>query len=211
MRRSDASSSHSGFPPVQRPNPAASSPGFPPVRQPGPAAASNPGFPAVQRPNPAAASNPGFPPVQHPDPAASSPGFAPAHGPQGGQSEQVSWLARYNQPDPEPAYGSRAYVPQQSRPQPKPEESLRNVWQQVNPPPARQQAEPSHRHRAEPEEESGGGRRRRAAGQPSWQETVGRAAEEQPGGSHAWGRSVSELLANHGLDANPRRRRRRED
>ncbi|TDV40711.1 DUF6779 domain-containing protein [Actinophytocola oryzae] len=70
------------------------------------------------------------------------------------------------------------------------------------PPPVRQ---------PEPVEESGGGRRRRAEGQPSWQETVGHRAEESGGGSHTSGRSVSELLANHGLDSSPRRRRRRED
>jgi hypothetical protein len=67
----------------------------------------------------------------------------------------------------------------------------------------------SHRHRVE-EQDTGGGRRRRAEGQPSWQETVGHRADESSG-SHASGRSVSELLANHGLDSSPRRRRRRED
>jgi hypothetical protein len=78
--------------------------------------------------------------------------------------------------------------------------SLRNVW-----------AEEQKALRQAPPEESGGGRRRRAEGQPSWQETVGKRAEEKAGGSHASGRSVSELLANHGHDTSPRRRRRRED
>jgi hypothetical protein len=89
-------------------------------------------------------------------------------------------------------------------------QSLRNI-SPVDPSLRNVPAEPpaSHRHRAA-EDDSGGGRRRRAEGQPSWQETVGRRAEE-PTGSHASGRSVSELLANHGLDSSPRRRRRRED
>lgn len=78
--------------------------------------------------------------------------------------------------------------------------SLRNI------PPA----QPAGQHRGEPEEEAGGGRRRRAEGQPSWQETVGHRAE-QASGSHASGRSVSELLADNGHNTSPRRRRRRED
>lgn len=65
--------------------------------------------------------------------------------------------------------------------------------------------------RIPPVEESGGGRRRRAEGQPSWQETVGHHDADEPSGSHASGRSVSELLAKNGLDTSPRRRRRRED
>ncbi|GAB3466759.1 DUF6779 domain-containing protein [Actinophytocola sediminis] len=60
-----------------------------------------------------------------------------------------------------------------------------------------------------------GGRRRRAEGQPTWQETRdGRPddAAAEPSGSHAAGRSVSELLASHGGDrpSTPRRRRRKE-
>ncbi|MCT2582544.1 DUF6779 domain-containing protein [Actinophytocola gossypii] len=58
-----------------------------------------------------------------------------------------------------------------------------------------------------------GGRRRRAEGQPTWQEA--HADEAAPSGSHAAGRSVSELLASHGSPNSPntprRRRRRRED
>jgi hypothetical protein len=117
--------------------------------------------------------------------------------PIGGGSEQTSWLAQYNQANNLPqngeqAYVARAYVPPQARPEPQPEQPA------------------GRRHRAEPTEEpSGGGRRRRADGQPSWQETVGRRAEES--GSHASGRSVSELLANNGHNSSPRRRRRRED
>jgi hypothetical protein len=97
---------------------------------------------------------------------------------------------------------------QQSQPLPQPKTpslrmpenpSLRNVW-----------AEGQNARQAPPEE-TGGGRRRRAEGQPSWQETVGKRAEEPGGGSHTSGRSVSELLANHGHDTSPRRRRRRED
>jgi hypothetical protein len=77
-----------------------------------------------------------------------------------------------------------------------------------------------------------GGRRRRAEGQPTWQDswqqngsTSGSHARpdygygESPSGSHATGRSVSELLASNGGGAygeapdasTPRRRRRRED
>jgi uncharacterized protein DUF6779 len=211
--------SYPGFPPVQ-----ASSPGFPPARPeqasrsgfPG-EQASYPGFPAVQ------ASHPGFPPAREQAgnsgfPSLSTPAqdsgthhaAAPNAGaPLGGRAEQTSWLAQYNQQGVEPTYGSRAYVPQQARQQPD-QSSLRNVWQQVNPPPVpTRPQEGGHRHRAEEGEDSGGGRRRRAEGQPSWQETVAKGAEES--GSHTSGRSVSELLANHGLDANPRRRRRRED
>jgi hypothetical protein len=74
---------------------------------------------------------------------------------------------------------------------------------------------PGRRHRGEPAAEvpdSGtGGRRRRAEGQPSWQETVGQSRPEEPTGSHANGRSVSELLASHGGETAPRRRRRREE
>jgi hypothetical protein len=76
------------------------------------------------------------------------------------------------------------------------QQSMRNVYAEEPPGPR--------------EEDAGGGRRRRAEGQPSWQETVGHRAEEASG-SHASGRSVNELLANHGHDTSPRRRRRRED
>jgi hypothetical protein len=87
--------------------------------------------------------------------------------------------------------------------------SQRNI-EPVSQPVSQRDMEPvNHRHRVA-EEDTGGGRRRRAEGQPSWQETVGHRAEESSG-SHASGRSVSELLANHGLDSSPRRRRRRED
>ena len=114
-------------------------------------------------------------------------------------------LQQHSQPLPQP----RPQQQSQPLPQPKtpslrmPENpSLRNVWAEAQ----------NGRHRPEPEEEAGGGgRRRRAEGQPSWQETVGHRAEETGGGSHASGRSVSELLANHGHDTSPRRRRRRED
>jgi hypothetical protein len=126
------------------------------------------------------------------------PGRPAQNSPFGSGSEPTSsWLAQYNQS--EPTYGSRAYVPQ-SRPEPAPP---------TTPVPAAMPngtEEPAHRRRAEPEEEPGG-RRRRADGQPSWQETVGK----QSGGSHASGRSVSELLADNGHDTSPRRRRRRED
>jgi len=71
------------------------------------------------------------------------------------------------------------------------------------------------RHRAGPAPEAQdagtGGRRRRAEGAPSWQETVGHTRPEEPTGSHANGRSVSELLASHGGETSPRRRRRREE
>ncbi|MGB3443019.1 MAG: DUF6779 domain-containing protein [Actinophytocola sp.] len=131
--------------------------------------------------------------------------------PFGTKAEQTSWLAQYNQPQSaESTYSGRAYVP------PIRTEPDSTPGQALNDRPSRRGAEyraeepPGRRHhRAEPVEESGGGRRRRAEGQPSWQETVGRT--EEPTGSHAAGRSVSELLASHGLDSSPRRRRRRED
>jgi hypothetical protein len=111
--------------------------------------------------------------------------------PVGGTSEQTSWLAQYNQPNsPETTPAGFAYVPQ-SRPEQQPEPA------------------PGRRHRVEEEDDSGGGRRRRAEGQPSWQETVSHRAEDS--GSHATGRSVSELLANNGHNTSPRRRRRRDD
>jgi hypothetical protein len=139
----------------------------------------------------------------------------------GTPAEQTSWLAQYNKPghgqqNGEPTYSSRAYV-QPVRPEPPqlpPEPALTDR-------PSRRAAEfheepapTGRRHRVEEEPETGGGRRRRAEGQPSWQETVGRgghAQADEPSGSHASGRSVNELLANHGIDSSPRRRRRRED
>ncbi|MBB4907222.1 DUF6779 domain-containing protein [Actinophytocola algeriensis] len=135
---------------------------------------------------------------------------SPNGAPFGMTAEQTSWLAQYNQPQSpgEPTYSSRAYVPPV-----RPEPSESTPEQVLTDRPSRRSAEyrseeppAGRRHRAE---ESGGGRRRRAEGQPSWQETVGQ--QEEPTGSHAAGRSVSELLANHGLDSSPRRRRRRED
>jgi hypothetical protein len=69
-------------------------------------------------------------------------------------------------------------------------------------------------------EEPGGGRRHRADGQPSWQDSQNgsrsgshaRPDADMPSGSHATGRSVSDLLASNGTGTNtPRRRRRRED
>ncbi|GAB1514885.1 hypothetical protein JCM33774_69270 [Actinophytocola sp. KF-1] len=117
--------------------------------------------------------------------------------PFGTKAEQASWLAQYNQPQPDPAHASRAYAPP-VQPQPEAAPSTGN-----------DEVPAGRRHRPEPTEEPGGGRRRRAEGQPSWQESMGRP--EEPGGSHSAGRSVSELLANHGLDSSPRRRRRRED
>jgi hypothetical protein len=115
-----------------------------------------------------------------------------------------------SQPMPLPQPSQPLPLPQQqSQPLPQPKTpslrmpenpSLRNVW-----------AEGQNARRQAPAEEGGGGRRRRAEGQPSWQETHGKRAEETGGGSHASGRSVSELLANHGHDTSPRRRRRRED
>lgn len=132
--------------------------------------------------------------------------------PFGTKAEQTSWLAQYNQPQPqaEPTYSSRAYVPP-ARPEPEstPEPVLTDRPSRRSAEYRTEEAPPGRRHRAEVVEESGGGRRRRAEGQPSWQETVGRP--EEPTGSHAAGRSVSELLANHGHDSSPRRRRRRED
>jgi hypothetical protein len=89
-----------------------------------------------------------------------------------------------------------------------------------------------------PAEQSGGGRRRRPDGEPPAWETPSRghstgshakpepaaggrrsaeasgrraAPEEPASGSHSAGRSVSDLLAAHGTDAIPRRRRRAED
>jgi hypothetical protein len=71
--------------------------------------------------------------------------------------------------------------------------------------------------------DAGGGRRRRADDQPSWQESLpttgvtrqtgshAKPAPTEPTGSHAEGKSVSELLAAHANTESPRRRRRRED
>jgi hypothetical protein len=60
------------------------------------------------------------------------------------------------------------------------------------------------------------GRRHRTDAQPAWPESRSgshaRPDTETPSGSHATGRSVSELLASNGGGTNtPRRRRRRED
>jgi hypothetical protein len=73
----------------------------------------------------------------------------------------------------------------------------------------------SHSERA-----SGGGRRHRAEGQPPWQDSYQQQSgsharpdldTDAPSGSHATGRSVSELIASNGGTAGPRRRRRRQD
>ncbi|OLF07801.1 hypothetical protein BLA60_26125 [Actinophytocola xinjiangensis] len=58
----------------------------------------------------------------------------------------------------------------------------------------------------------GGGRRRRAEGQPTWQESRDAGTPEPASGSHAAGKSVSELLASHGggRPNTPRRRRRKD-
>ena len=182
------------------------------------------GGPAARRPDPQRrAEQPRRPepkrPVDQPPPGwtDSEPEWAPSWtqdgAPIGMTAEQTSWLAQYNKPAAEPTYSSRAYVPPVPPARPEPESapepvltdrpSRRGAEYRAEEPPA------GRRHRAEAVEESGGGRRRRAEGQPSWQETVGRP--EEPTGSHAAGRSVSELLANHGHDSSPRRRRRRED
>jgi hypothetical protein len=67
----------------------------------------------------------------------------------------------------------------------------------------------------------GGGRRRRPDDAPSWQDSLQDnrntgshakpAPPSEPSGSHAEGKSVSELLAAYGTTDNPRRRRRRDD
>jgi hypothetical protein len=140
--------------------------------------------------------------------------------PFGTTAEQTSWLAQYNKPQNgappagEPTYGSRAYV-QPARPQPPaapPEPALTDRPSRRAAEFHEEQAQTGRRRRPEEDEDTGGGRRRRAEGQPSWQETVGRGGEAEPSsGSHASGRSVNELLASHGADGSPRRRRRRED
>jgi hypothetical protein len=143
-----------------------------------------------RRPEPQRPADP--PPTRRAGPARDdgAPSWEGAEGPFGSKAEQTSWLAQYNQAGA--TYSSRAYVPPvQPKQESTPESST------------------GRRHRPEPTEEPGGGRRRRAEGAPSWQESMGRP--EEPGGSHSAGRSVSELLANHGLDSSPRRRRRRED
>ena len=137
--------------------------------------------------------------------------------PFGTTAEQTSWLAQYNKPQAnmpqaaEPTYTSRAYVSSARLDPPNaPEQTLTDRPSRRSAEYTGSHASTGRRHRAEPEEvpEEGGGRRRRAEGQPSWQETVG---QDTASGSHAAGRSVSELLANHGGDSSPRRRRRRED
>jgi hypothetical protein len=84
-------------------------------------------------------------------------------------------------------------------------------------PPATPAGYPAHTppaSRANPNQtDTGGGRRRRAEGQPTWQESrQNNGQEAEPSGSHAAGRSVSELLASHGnaQPPTPRRRRRKE-
>lgn len=141
---------------------------------------------------------------------------APTHDtskPVGHTAEQTSWLAQYNQPKPaslerpDPLdYRARPYRTHAA-------DSTQFPVVDDLPPSGRRHA------RTEPEGDSGGGRRRRAEGQPTWQElqSSGRNGHarpepvEEPTGSHAAGRSVNELLATHGLEPGPRRRRRRED
>ena len=141
---------------------------------------------------------------------------APTHDPSqpvGHTAEQTSWLAQYNQPKPaslerpDPLdYRARPYRTHAA-------DSGQFPVVDDLPPSGRRHA------RTEPEGDSGGGRRRRAEGQPTWQElqSGGRNGHarpepvEEPTGSHAAGRSVNELLATHGLEPGPRRRRRRED
>lgn len=141
---------------------------------------------------------------------------APIHDtsrPVGHQSEQTSWLAQYNQPKP-PAPERPDPLDYRARP-------YRTHAADSGQFPVVDDLPPSGRRhaRTEPEGDTGGGRRRRAEGQPSWQElqTSGHNGHarpdpvEEPTGSHAAGRSVNELLATHGLEPGPRRRRRRED
>ncbi|MGW9309462.1 DUF6779 domain-containing protein [Saccharomonospora azurea] len=94
-------------------------------------------------------------------------------------------------------------------------------------PPEVRETRPSggRRRRPEPEPEaaptSGGGRRRRDDDEkPAWLDSAASGSrhshaaesEEEPAGSHAEGRSVSELLAAYGASGTrPRRRRRAED
>ncbi|MET0135890.1 MAG: DUF6779 domain-containing protein, partial [Kibdelosporangium sp.] len=67
--------------------------------------------------------------------------------------------------------------------------------------------------------DTGGGRRRRPDDVPSWQDSMGArsgshskpAPDQAPSGSHAEGKSVSELLAAYGSSDGQRRRRRREE
>jgi uncharacterized protein DUF6779 len=64
------------------------------------------------------------------------------------------------------------------------------------------------------DQSAGHGRRHAVPDEPTGGHAEGgrrRAVEEPPAGSHASGTSVSELLAAHGQDASPRRRRRRDD
>lgn len=175
-------------------------------------------------PEPTEVSMPPVEPLQQPNraPAAHDPSMQ-----LGMTAEQTNWLAQYNRPaDQDSSYTIRAYVPPIRAEQPAPPEPRRTER------PSRrglEETEYSGGHRAdqseeapggrrrrpepeEPQDTGGGGRRRRAEGQPSWQETVAHRAEsEEPTGSHAAGRSVNELLANHGIEGSPRRRRRRED
>ncbi len=165
----------------------------------------------IPKPAPRRTEQPRRPEPQRPaDPPPSrraAPGWEEAGGPFGSKAEQTSWLAQYNQP--ESTYSGRAYVPPA---QPRPEgTSEPGATERPTRRGGEFREEPSagRRHRQEPTEEPGGGRRRRAEGAPSWQESMGRP--EESAGSHSAGRSVSELLANHGVESSPRRRRRRED
>ncbi|ALG05890.1 DUF6779 domain-containing protein [Kibdelosporangium phytohabitans] len=136
------------------------------------------------------------------------------------------------QPLPEPTVVSKPAARATPEPPPppppvrKPEPSTRVVA-----PPAAPVEEAGGRRRApEPTaaaaaEAAGGGRRRRAEDAPSWQETYQARqqqsgshtqpaveADPEPGGSHAAGKSVNELLAAYGSGGDaPRRRRRRAD
>lgn len=87
-------------------------------------------------------------------------------------------------------------------------------------PPDRRSAESGYMSPVSRNSQDTGGRRRRAEGQPTWQDswqqngsTSGsHARPDVDSGSHATGRSVSDLIASNGGDANtPRRRRRRDD
>ncbi|MFF5990879.1 DUF6779 domain-containing protein [Prauserella flavalba] len=137
-------------------------------------------------------------------------------------------------PEPEPAKESE---PVEATPNPTLPPEIRDL--QGRPGGRRRKAdhdeEPASTGRHGGDGDSGGGRRRRAEGEPPWQgftaaepaesgrrrakpETNGssggrrRAPEPEPSGSHAEGKSVSELLAAHGSsDSAPRRRRRAED
>jgi hypothetical protein len=70
---------------------------------------------------------------------------------------------------------------------------------------------PAPRRHAMPEQAESGGRRRRTDDEPAWRPSgVNGSHAREDSGSHTSGPSVADLLAAHG-NANPRRRRRRED